>query len=84
MRCTSISPNTPIGTRCACCTRASTTSESEVETAISLLLEQSQVPTFDAVRDLVRVPQIPALSQMHVNLQAYDQLLSSQQRSSHA
>jgi len=63
--------------------RASTTSESEVETAIGLLLEHSQVPTFDAVRDLVRVPQIPALGQMHVNLQAYDQLLSSQQRRSH-
>jgi Mu transposase-like protein len=63
---------------------AATTSESEVETAIGLLLEHSQVPTFDAVRDLVRVPQIPALGQMHVNLQAYDQLLSSQQRRSHA
>ncbi len=63
---------------------AATTSESEVETAIGLLLEHSQVPTFDAVRDLVRVPQIPALGQMNVNLQAYDQLLSSQQRRSHA
>ena len=31
--------------------RASTTSESEVETAIGLLLEHSQVPTFDAVRE---------------------------------
>ena len=63
---------------------AATTSESEVETAIGLLLEHSQVPTFDAVRDLVRVPQIPALGQMNVNLQAYDQLVSSQQRRSHA
>jgi len=63
---------------------AATISESEVETAIGLLLEHSQVPTFDAVRDLVRVPQIPALGQIHVNLQAYDQLLSSQQRRSHA
>src|SRR6266699_1730653 len=63
---------------------AATTSEGEVETAIGLLLEHSQVPTFDAVRDLVRVPQIPALGQMNVNLQAYDQLLSSQQRRSHA
>jgi hypothetical protein len=62
---------------------AATTSESEVETAIGLLLEHSQVPTCDAVRDLVRVPQIPALGQMKVNLQAYDQLLSSQQRRSH-
>jgi hypothetical protein len=63
---------------------AATTSESEVETAIGLLLEHSLVPTFDAVRDLVRVPQVPALGQMQVNLQVYDQLLSSQQRRSHA
>ncbi len=63
---------------------AATTSESEVETAIGLLLEHSQVPTFDAVRDLVRLPQVPALGQMNVNLQAHDQLLSSQQRRSHA
>jgi hypothetical protein len=62
---------------------AATTSESEVETAIGLLLEQGQVPTFDAVRDLVRVPQIPALGHMQINLQAYDQLLSSQQRRSY-
>jgi hypothetical protein len=59
---------------------AATTSESEVETAISLLLEQSQTPTFDAVRDLVRLPQVPTLGQVTVNLQAYDQLLPSQQR----
>jgi hypothetical protein len=63
---------------------AATTSESEVETAIGLLLEHSLVPTFDAVRDLVRVPQVPVLGQMQVNLQVYDQLLSSQQRRSHA
>ncbi len=55
-----------------------------METAIGLLLEYSQVPTFNAVRDLVRLPQVPALGQMNVNLQAYDQLLSSQQRRSHA
>jgi hypothetical protein len=63
---------------------AATPSESEVETAICLLLEHSQIPTFDAVRDLVRVPQIAALGQMKVNLQASDQLRSSQQRRSHA
>jgi hypothetical protein len=63
--------------------RASTISESEVETAITLLLENSQVPTFDAVRDLVRIPQIPALGQVTVNLQAYDHLLPSQQRRAH-
>ena len=47
--------------------RASTTSESEVETAIGILLENSQVPTFDAVRDLVRVPQVPVLGRVSVN-----------------
>jgi len=92
-------PTLPPGLRCGCRKHqpqhadrhyvrilhlAATTSESEVETAIGLLLEHNQVPTFDAVRDLVRVPQVPALGQRHVNLQAYDQLLSSQQRRSHA
>jgi len=47
--------------------RASTTSESEVETAMGILLENSQVPTFDAVRDLVRIPQVPVLGQVSVN-----------------
>ncbi len=69
---------------CVYCTRASTTSESEVETAIGLLLENSQLPTFDAVRDLVRIPQVPVLGQVSVNLQTYDQLLPSQQRRVHA
>ena len=63
---------------------AATTSESEVETAIGLLLENSQVPTFDAVRDLVRIPQVPVLGKVSVNLQTYDQLLPSQQRRAHA
>jgi hypothetical protein len=63
---------------------AATISESEVETAITLLLENSQTPTFDAVRDLVRLPQVPVLGQVTVNLQAYDQLLPSQQRRAHA
>ena len=63
---------------------AATISESEVETALSLLLENSQVPTFDAVRDLVRLPQVPVLGQITVNLQVYDQLLPSQQRRAHA
>ncbi len=62
---------------------AAATSESEVETAIGSLLEKSQVPTFDAVRDLVRIPQVPALGQVSVNLQTYDQLLPSQQRRAH-
>jgi Mu transposase, C-terminal domain len=63
---------------------AATVSESEVETAISLRMSHSQVPTFDAVRDLVRLPQVPALGQITVNLEAYDQLLPSQQRRAHA
>ncbi len=63
---------------------AATTSEGEVETAISLLLENGQAPTFDAVHDLVHLPQVPVLGQVTVNLQAYDQLLPSQQRRAHA
>jgi hypothetical protein len=59
---------------------AATTSEGEVETAITLLLENGQSPTFDAVRDLVRIPQVPVLGQVTVDLDAYDQLLPSQQR----
>src|SRR5262249_33757814 len=35
---------------------AASTSESEVETALALLLETSTLPTFDAVRDLVHPP----------------------------
>ncbi len=62
---------------------AATTAESEVETAIGILLEHSQVPTFDAVRDLARIPQVPVLGQVSVNLQTYDQLLPSQQRRAH-
>jgi hypothetical protein len=62
---------------------AATISESEVETAIALLLEHSQTPTFDAVRDLVRLPQVPTLGQVTIDLDAYDQLLPSQQRRAH-
>ena len=35
---------------------AASTSESEVEIALGLLLDQAALPSFDAVRDLVRVP----------------------------
>jgi Mu transposase, C-terminal domain len=55
----------------------------EVETAISILLENEQAPTFDAVRDLVRIPQVPVLGRVNVDLDAYDQLLPSQQRRAH-
>ena len=59
---------------------AASTAESEVETALSLLLEADLVPTFDAVRDLVRLPQtlaLPALTRPLLNLASYDQLLPS-------
>ena len=57
---------------------AASTSETEVETALVLLLEQRAVPTFDAVRDLVRPPaaqRIPALATPVLDLRAYDRLL---------
>jgi hypothetical protein len=57
---------------------AASTSESEVETAIGLLLEQHVVPTFDAVRDLLRPPaaqRVPELSAPALDLSVYDQLL---------
>lgn len=63
---------------------AATTSEAEVETALALLLETGQAPTFDAVRDLVRLPQVPTLGQVHVDFQPYDQLLPSRREVSHA
>src|SRR3989454_7774426 len=50
---------------------AASISESEVETALSLLLETSALPTFDAVRDLVHLPhciQVLALSTPHLDL----------------
>jgi hypothetical protein len=58
---------------------AASTSECEVETAIGLLLEQHVVPTFDAVRDLLRPPaaqRVPELSAPVLDLSVYDQLLS--------
>lgn len=59
---------------------AASTAESEVETALSLLLDAQLVPTFDAARDLVRLPQTPALPALTtpvLNLASYDQLLPS-------
>ena len=58
---------------------AASTSESEVEAAIALLLDQRVVPTFDAVRDLVRTPgeqQVPELSTPILDFDPYDRLLS--------
>ena len=57
---------------------AASTTEAEVATALDLLQEASSVPTFDAVRELVRQPQppvLPALAMPAVALGVYDQLL---------
>ena len=57
---------------------AASTSESEVEAGLVLLLDQRVVPTFDAVRDLVRTPavqQVPELSSPVLDFDPYDRLL---------
>ena len=59
---------------------AAETMECEVETAISLLLEQGEVPTAAAIKDLVR-PEAPAIPEVVVNavdLGIYDSLLDRQ------
>ncbi len=62
---------------------AATLSESEVEMALLLLEEAGQVPTADAVRDLVRPIEVRKLELGPVNLHLYDELLPSQ-RCAHA
>jgi len=57
---------------------AASTAETEVETALGLLLDQKAVPTFDAVRDLVRPPtvqHVPELGAPVLDLRPYDRLL---------
>lgn len=59
---------------------AAANSQSDVEAALTLLLESRSLPTFDAVRDLVRSgapPPLPPLSQPHLDFQVYDALLST-------
>jgi Mu transposase, C-terminal domain len=59
---------------------AATTSEEEVETALTLLLEAHKPPTFAAVRDLVNLPSAVSIPQLEVpvlNLTRYDELLPS-------
>lgn len=59
---------------------AATTSESEVETALSLLLEARTLPTFAAVRDLVQLPGVQSIPQLHtptLDLSPYDELIPS-------
>jgi hypothetical protein len=58
---------------------AASRTESEVEAALTLLLEQRTPPTFDAVRDLVRPPGpvvFPALSTPVLDFGVYDRLLA--------
>ena len=53
-------------------------SQTEIETALALLLEQHTLPTFDAVRDLLRPPgpiTIPALTAPMLDFGVYDRLL---------
>jgi hypothetical protein len=61
---------------------AATTAEADVEAAaLTLLLDARSVPTFDAVRDLVREPKppsVPSLSTPTLDLLIYDQLLPTQ------
>jgi hypothetical protein len=60
---------------------AASTSEAEVEAALGLLGEQDAVPTFDAVRDLVRLPSVtplPALGPAVLDLGVYDRLLGAE------
>ena len=62
---------------------AASTSESEVELALTLLLESAQVPTSDAVRALVQHPrpaQVPELAPAVLDLRAYDALISGRGR----
>ena len=51
-----------------------------MELALGLLLEQGSLPSFDAVRDLVRVPvaaRLPVLGPVVINMAIYDRLLAT-------
>jgi hypothetical protein len=64
---------------------AASISESEVETALALLLEAETLPTADAVRELVCITplsSIPPIPTPTLDLSAYDQLIPS--RRTHA
>jgi hypothetical protein len=59
---------------------AASTSENEVELALGLLLDQGALPSFDAVRDLVRVPvaaRLPELGPVVLDMAIYDRLLTT-------
>ena len=60
---------------------AASTSASEVEAALALVLEQGAVPTLDAVREVVRAPgpaAVPALTSAALDLGVYDRLLGGE------
>lgn len=64
---------------------AASTSETDVELAIGLLLDQQRLPTFDAVRELAgkTAPSaMPAIGKASIDLSGYDRLIPS--RSHHA
>ena len=56
---------------------AASTMECEVETALSLLLEQGAVPLADRVKSLVvsKQPEIPSVEPLTPDLEVYDSLL---------
>ena len=59
---------------------AASTSEADVEAALTLLDERNTAPTFEAVHELVRRPApqtVPTISQPQFNFQVYDNLLES-------
>jgi hypothetical protein len=57
---------------------AASTMESDVEVALSLLMEEQEVPIYDQVKALVtpQVPSTPILKPFEVNLSSYDNLLA--------
>jgi len=55
-RCTSVKPQRADRDYVRILHVAASTSEAEVELALGLLLDQASLPSFDAVRDLVRAP----------------------------
>jgi transcriptional regulator with XRE-family HTH domain len=59
---------------------AASTSEADVEAALALLRERRALPTFDAVRELIREPgppTIPVLGEADLALGIYDRLLAT-------
>ncbi len=58
---------------------AASTMESEVETALELLLEEGEVPLYDRVRSLLgqSKPELPEVAEPQVELAVYDGLLSA-------